>query len=153
MEPLSPRVLLLWRVTWLLGLIPLLLAAAIVVLLLDDVVPLLRFGVPAVAIGSWLAAAIVVPGATYRRWRYSVTDDGLELRHGLIVRQESSIPNFRVQHIDLQQGPIDRALGIVRLRISTASPASDAVLPGVELERAEAIRARILARAEADDGV
>jgi membrane protein YdbS with pleckstrin-like domain len=42
---------------------------------------------------------------------------------------------------------------VVKLSISTASPATDATLPGIEPERAEALRARILERAEADDGV
>ena len=58
-----------------------------------------------------------------------------------------------VQHIDIGQGPLDRWRGIVKLTISTASPASDGSLPGIEPHRAEELRARILARAEADDGV
>jgi hypothetical protein len=96
---------------------------------------------------------VVVPNASYRNWRYAVTDDGVELRHGVLVRHESSIPHFRVQHIDIGQGPLDRWRGIVKLSISTASPASDGSLPGIEPDRAEELRARILARAEADDGV
>jgi membrane protein YdbS with pleckstrin-like domain len=70
-----------------------------------------------------------------------------------VVRVESSVPHFRVQHIDVRQGPLQRLAGVVDLQISTASAASDATLPGVEPERAEQIRALVLARAEADDAV
>jgi len=53
----------------------------------------------------------------------------------------------------VRQGPLQRLAGVVDLQISTASAASDATLPGVEPERAEQIRALVLARAEADDAV
>ena len=81
------------------------------------------------------------------------TDETIELRHGLLFRAESSIPHFRVQHVDVRQGPLQRSAGIVELVISTASAATDATLPGVEPERADAIRRVVLARAEADDAV
>lgn len=154
--PLSPRVVLLWRAGWLVAtavaLVPVVVFLA--VWRVDGDVPVaVAVLAPLVVLGLGIGLAVVVPNAAYARWRYAVTDDGVELRHGILVRRESSIPHFRVQHIDLEQGPLDRWRGIVKLKISTASPHTDAQLPGIEPERAEHLRARILDRAEADDGV
>ena len=150
--PLSPRVVLLWRLGWLIATAVLTVPAVIVAVAATDLGPG-RFLAPIVVLAAGVTCAAVLPNASYRRWRYAVTDDGVELRHGLLVHRESSIPHFRVQHIDIEHGPLDRWRGIVKLSISTASPASDAQLPGIEPERAEALRTRILERAEADDGV
>lgn len=151
--PLSPRVVALWRASWLMVTAILLVPALLVAVGATDLPLAVRIALPAVVGALGVAAAVVVPNASYRNWRYAVTDDGVELRHGILVRHESSIPHFRVQHIDIGQGPLDRWRGIVKLRISTASPSSDGSLPGIEPQRAEELRARILARAEADDGV
>lgn len=150
--PLSPRVVLLWRmghgVIWF-----------VITLIVFGFTASLDLPVP-VWILCWLTTAavgiaitVLLPAAQYRRWRYQVTPDGIELRHGLVVRNQSSIPHFRVQHVDLRQGVLQRWLGIVSLSISTASPATDASLPGLDPDRAEHIRRQVIDRAEADDGV
>lgn len=150
---LSPKVLLLWRCFWAaVGAVIVLLAVIIGVAAVDLPVAV-RIALPAVVVALVVAFVVLVPSAAYQRWRYRVTHDGLDLEHGLIVRQQSSIPHFRVQHVDIRSGLIQRQLGIVSLTISTASPATDAQLPGLDPERAEAIRRRVLDRAEADDGV
>lgn len=151
--PLSPKVVALWRVPYAIATAILLVPALILAVGATDLPAAVRAGVPLLVAVLGGVATVLLPPATYRRWRYAVTDDGIELRHGLVVHHESSIPHFRVQHIDVHQGPLDRWRGIVKLSISTASPASDATLPGIEPDRADALRARILARAEVDDGV
>lgn len=151
--PLSPRVVALWRVGWLVTTAILLVPTLLIAVFAVDLPAWLRVAMVVVVAGGGITLSIVIPNASYKRWRYAITEDAVELRHGVLVRKESSIPHFRVQHIDLEQGPLDRWRGIVKLSISTASPASDAQLPGIEPERAEALRAKILERAEADDGV
>ena len=151
--PLSPRVVALWRASWLIATAVLLIPSVLVAVAATDLPMAVRIGLPLVVGVAGIVLAILVPNASYRNWRYAITDDGVELRHGVLVRHESSIPHFRVQHIDIGQGPLDRWRGIVKLSISTASPHSDGSLPGIEPHRAEELRTRILARAEADDGV
>jgi len=53
----------------------------------------------------------------------------------------------------VSQGPLERASGLARLKVHTASAGTDASLPGVELERAEEVRRLVLDRAEVGDGV
>lgn len=150
---LSPKVLLMWRTGWaIVGVVTVLVVLGVGIAATDLPVAL-RAALPVVALGAVVVLVAVVPPASYRRWRYRVTDDGLDLQHGLVVRQQSSIPHFRVQHVDVRRGLIQRQLGIVSLTISTASPATDAQLPGLDPERAEAIRRRVLDGAGADDGV
>jgi uncharacterized protein len=98
-------------------------------------------------------AAWWVPRASYRHWRYQVADDALELRHGVVRRVHSAIPYFRVQHIDVAQGPVERAVGLARLVVHTASAGTDATIPGIAAGDAEGLRRLILARAGSGDAV
>ncbi|MEO6988839.1 MAG: PH domain-containing protein [Aquihabitans sp.] len=152
-EALSPKVLLLWRWAWAGVAASVVVLAVIIGAAAVDLPVAARIAVPVVVATIAMVLVVLVPSAAYARWRYRVTDDGLDIQHGLVVRQESSIPHFRVQHVDIRRGVIQRQLGIVSLTISTASPATDAQLPGLDPEQAETIRRRVLDRAEADDGV
>jgi membrane protein YdbS with pleckstrin-like domain len=111
-------------------------------------------GVPALVVlvvGGLLAWW--APAARYRRWSYELADEALELRHGVVERVHSAIPYWRVQYIDVEQGPIERALGLSRLVVHTAAATSDAEIPGIATERAEALRQVLLARAGTGDAV
>lgn len=101
-------------------------------------------------------AALVVtayPRAAYRRWRYELGDDELRLRHGVFFRNDAVLPYYRVQHIDVTQGPIDRMMNLSRLVIHTASAGTDKEIPGVASEVAEALRRTILGRTGPGDAV
>jgi uncharacterized protein len=112
--------------------------------------PGLAAGLLAVAGGL---AAWWLPRARHRFWRYHVADDALELRHGVLKRVHSAIPYFRVQHIDVAQGPVERAVGLARLIVHTASAGTDATIPGIAAGDAESLRRLILTRAGAGDAV
>ncbi len=148
---LSSKVVLFWRIPWVVATV--VIAGAATAIALANQGNALRFLPAVLVLVAGTVGGVLLPPARYRRWRYWVTEDGIELRHGLLFRVESSIPHFRVQHIDVRQGPLERLAGVVELVISTASAATDATLPGVEPERAELIRQMVMARAEADDAV
>jgi membrane protein YdbS with pleckstrin-like domain len=112
--------------------------------------PGLAGGVIAVAGGL---AAWQLPRARHRHWRYQVAEDALELRHGVVRRIHSAIPYFRVQHIDVAQGPVERAVGLARLIVHTASAGTDATIPGIAAGDADGLRRLILARAGSGDAV
>lgn len=152
-QPLDPRVRSLWRVVAVLASSPLwlvLLGVGVLGLVTGDPGPGAVLVVGALAV---LVLALVVPGVRHRRWSWALTDEGLELAHGVLVRTESSIPAFRVQQVDVRQGPLERAFGLVRLQITTASAGSDGTLPGIDADGADEVRRRILGRVAADDGV
>jgi hypothetical protein len=104
------------------------------------------------AVGGGLAAWWW-PRSRYRHWRYQVATDALELRHGVVRQIHSAIPYFRVQHIDVARGPFERAVGLSRLVLHTASAGTDATIPGIAAGDAEGLRRLILARAGHGDAV
>ena len=140
-QSLAPRVVLLWRAGAVLPVGFLLLVS-------------LGF---AVALGGWvwlapLGAGLlgivlvgVLPTLRYRRWRWRMTDRALELSHGVLFRQVRALPFFRIQHIDVEHGPLDRGLGLARLDVHTASVT--ATLPGLPADVAPRVRAALLERA------
>jgi membrane protein YdbS with pleckstrin-like domain len=108
----------------------------------------------------WLTAAIVIAAGLqaivavrYRYWRYGLGADVLILEHGVWTRRRSMTPYFRVQNVDVSQGPLERWLGLKRLTIRTASATTDASIPGLDAAAAEDLRAQILERAGRDAAV
>lgn len=149
-RPLSPRVQVLWQLPFA--------ALATLALLLAAIT--LAAGAPTGVGVSFLVLAVVslvllamVPKARYRNWSYRLGADQLDIRKGIVVKEESTVPYFRVQHIDIRRGPLERWRNIVSLDISTASPSTDSTLPGIDPADADRIRAYVLSRAGADDGV
>lgn len=101
-----------------------------------------------------VAAALQwVVGLRYRFWRYGLAEDTLILQRGVWTRRRSMTPYFRVQNVDITQGPLERWLGLKRLTIRTASAFTDASIPGLDGTEAEELRIRILERAGRDAAV
>jgi len=141
--PLERRVLSLWRIRATLAL-----GAAVALVLAAGA-----------GAGAWLAAGVVAAslavgggllvrwwtGLVWRAWQFRIGDGALHLRHGVLTRRESTIPLHRVQHIDLEAGPLERRLRLTSLVLRTASASSDSTIPGIDASEAEELRARILA--------
>jgi membrane protein YdbS with pleckstrin-like domain len=155
-RPLDRRIVVVWTVQEAAGFG----ALAVAVLAADLAAKLAGVdlpGPPGLAAGLLAVvgglAAWWLPRASYRHWRYQVAGDALELRHGVVRRVHSAIPYFRVQHIDVAQGPVERAVGLARLVVHTASAGTDATIPGIAAGDAEGLRRLILARAGSGDAV
>lgn len=114
------------------------------------VVPVTLGLVPA---GVIAAVAVWLPPKRYEHWSYVLGPDALELQHGTFVRRRSVIPYFRVQHVDTSRGPLERNLGLARLKVHTASSGTDATIPGLAEDVAVALRAAIVSRAGITAGV
>ena len=100
-----------------------------------------------------LIATVWLPALSFSRWRYAIRDDDLLITRGVILRHLTSIPTHRVQHVDVQQGPLEQWLGLARVRIHTASGiGGDGVIPGLTLGQAEGLRDRLV-RPSGNDGV
>jgi uncharacterized protein len=141
---LDRKVVTVWRVVGATSsLLPLGLTTGMAFLLLDRLALL----VLVVAVVLFAVAVAWYPVAKYGRWRWQLTPLALELRHGVVVRQHEAVPYFRIQQIDITQGPIDRLLHLATLRVTTASASGSAALPGIAAEDAPDVRAELLARA------
>jgi len=93
------------------------------------------------------------PSIEYRYQRYRVNAEGIEIRRGVWWREVISVPRSRVQHTDVNQGPIERRFGIAHLVIHTAGTIGATVrLEGLTRDRAHQIRDYLVASGS-DDAV
>ena len=107
-----------------------------------------------ILVTAWLARwAHRWPGLSYQYSSYLVNDRGIEIRDGVYWRKVIAVPRSRVQHIDVSQGPVQRAYGLATLTIFTAGTAYSSVpLSGLAHETALALRDALLPK-RTDDGV
>lgn len=106
------------------------------------------WAIPAVALAIMIWTAVVVPRQV-RAIGYAERDDDLLIRKGVMFRALVVVPYGRMQFVDVQAGPLDRWGGIAKVQLHTASPSSDAVIPGLAPEEAARLRDRLAARGEA----
>lgn len=149
LRPLDPRVRLLWVLAGLVGALAMgALAGGAEVLVLTR-----RRGWPlppgagALAVAALLAAnALVFPWLRYRAWRWALRRHDLLLCYGVVWKVRRSVPRSRIQHVDVESGPLERAFGLATLTVYTAGTGSaDARVPGLAAADAEALRETLLA--------
>ncbi len=94
-----------------------------------------------------LYLALLAPPRRYRAWGYGIDDEELQVRRGVWIRVQTVVPLDHVQHIDVSQGPLERAFGICSLVLHTAGTLhSQIVLPGLTRATAEGMRDEIRRR-------
>jgi membrane protein YdbS with pleckstrin-like domain len=95
-----------------------------------------------------LVLIIRIPQTRYNARGYQISADRLRVVRGLMFRHDTVVPFGRVQHIDVNQGPLERFFGIATLTLHTAGNHNASVsLPGLgeplAREMREDIRAHI----------
>jgi membrane protein YdbS with pleckstrin-like domain len=155
LNPLDPRVTVVWRVTGLIFALPLTAIAAIVegAVLAPVGIRLFAPGVIAGLVAILLIGfSILWPGIRYRFWRWQVAADRVLIVKGVLWRSRSLIPRVRIQHVDTRSSPLQRSLGLNSLVIYTAGTrGADAEIPGLAAEEAERLREELARLEELDD--
>ena len=119
--------------------------------LIDEVIAEVRKH-PGIVAGGVAVLAWMYGSASYRHARFALSADGLHIRRGVFWRSEVLVPRSRVQHTDLNRGPIDRHLGIATLKVFTAgTKLASVALAG--LPDARAIQLRDALVSDDDDAV
>lgn len=128
--------------------------------LIGAIVTLVATSVPAFVTGIvwfWALPAslaivfIINLALTPRRVRaigFQLRDDDLLFRKGLMFQRFVAVPYGRMQLVDINRGPLDRAVGLSELKFVTAAAATNVVLPGLPEAEAEELRDRLVALAE-----
>jgi uncharacterized protein len=93
----------------------------------------------------------ILPSLRWRRWRYEVREEEMELQEGIFVRTRTLVPMVRVQHVDTVQGPILRKYKLASVIVHTA--ATTHAIPALDELEAEELRRYIskLARVVEED--
>lgn len=91
----------------------------------------------------------IIPKAKYARFRYELFEEELEIQSGLIFISNVLIPMARVQHVELESGPLMRKYNLAGVSVVTA--ATTHKISGLKLEEAQQLKQRIGALAKVDD--
>jgi membrane protein YdbS with pleckstrin-like domain len=112
----------------------------------------------------WISAIILVieliytylsvfflPLLRWKRWRYDVREQEIELQRGIFIKVRTLVPMVRVQHVDTVQGPILRKYKLASVIVHTAATIHE--IPALEEDEAEELRMFIskLARVAEED--
>ncbi|MFC0470224.1 PH domain-containing protein [Halalkalibacter kiskunsagensis] len=84
---------------------------------------------------------VIIPPLRWKRWRYDVLADEIDLQRGFFIRKRTLIPMSRVQHVDTEQGPLLRKYKLAAVSISTAATVHQ--IPSLTIEIADELRDRI----------
>lgn len=134
------------RVQTVLTAIPFLVAALVAEAVLSDMAILPQGLIAGTVLVIAVLLVIRVPTTRYNARGYQLGADRLRVVRGLLFRSDTVVPFGRVQHIDVNQGPLERFFGIATLTLHTAGNHNASVsLPGLGEELARTMREDIRA--------
>jgi uncharacterized protein len=140
LTPLDPHYIKVMRIVGGLVAIPLLIGAAVAEYVQPFVPGLII--IPLALLLVWFVW--VVPQRRYNRWGYDAGDDRLRIERGYLFYSDTVVPFGRIQHIDVDQGPIERRYDLATFSAHTAGThGSTITLPGLKHADALALRERI----------
>jgi membrane protein YdbS with pleckstrin-like domain len=130
------------------------------------VVPPVLLTIPAVIVGVttgrwwisgliWAAAIVIVivrlgfVTRSWRSWGYVEREDDLYITHGVMFRSLIAVPYGRMQLVEVESGPLERAYELAAVTLKTASPETGARIPGLSPEEATRLRDRLTELGEA----
>lgn len=105
---------------------------------LTPLVAVVAVGALALAAWTWFWAA-----RNTASWGYAEDEEDLLVTGGVMFRRLVAVPYGRMQFVDVQAGPIDRAFGIASVTLHTASTETAATIPGLPADEATRLRNRL----------
>lgn len=97
--------------------------------------------------------AIAIPRLLWRSQGYQLRDRDIHHKHGVVWRAVTSLPYVRVQHVELESGPLERFFKLATLKFYTAGGGSaDMKIPGLPFAAASKIRSFVLEQAGQEAG-
>jgi uncharacterized protein len=91
-----------------------------------------------------LLLVFILPARRYQYRGYHISADRLRVSQGHMLHSDTIVPFGRIQHIDVEQGPIQRRYDLATLSVHTAGNHNSTVsLPGLPHAEALAMRETI----------
>lgn len=91
----------------------------------------------------------IIPQMKYTRFQYELFEDELEIQSGLVFLSNVLVPMVRVQHVELESGPLMRKYDLASVSIVTA--ATTHRISGLKLAEAQQLKRQIGVLAKVDD--
>jgi membrane protein YdbS with pleckstrin-like domain len=101
-----------------------------------------------IVIGAISLITLVLTPRRVRAIGYMLRDDDLLFRRGIMFQRFAAVPYGRMQLVDINRGPLARAVGLSELKLVTAAAASNVTIPGLPAQDAEDLRDRLVELAE-----
>src|SRR5918997_4999273 len=143
---LAPAARILWRLEGLVTTVAAVIAAAVLHGAVGGTIALL----------AWVAAALValvslvlVPELRWRRWRWEVREQEIDIRRGTVAVTRTLVPMLRVQHVDTKRDLLQQGLGLATVVFHTAAGANE--IPALTVAEAGQVRDRIAELARTAD--
>lgn len=108
----------------------------------------LAWGLPLAVVALMAWRGVLIPRQV-RSIGYAERGKDLLVRRGVFFQRTMVVPYGRMQYVDVAVGPIERALGLCTLKLHTASPGTNAVIPGLPAPEGARLREQLSERGEA----
>jgi membrane protein YdbS with pleckstrin-like domain len=105
---------------------------------LDGVLALLVRVVP---LAGLVVCTVAVPQLRWRRWRWDVSPEAIDIRDGALTVRRTLVPMPRVQHVDTTSNLLEQQLGLATVEVHTA--AGSHKIPLLSMYDAGVLRDRI----------
>jgi uncharacterized protein len=99
-----------------------------------------------------VAHLAVAPAWRYAVHRWEVTGEAVYVRSGWFVREWRIAPISRVQTVDTVRGPVQQALGLATVTVTTASAAGPIALVGLDHRTADRVARELAEITQATPG-
>jgi uncharacterized protein len=143
---LAPRARLVWRAEQLLGWGVAVVGGFLLAGPLDGWLSVVARVLPVVGL---VLSVAVVPELRWRRWRWDVRPDAIDIRHGTLTVTRTLVPMLRVQHVDTTRDVVEQSLDLASVRVHTA--AGSHRIPLLTVRDAGEVRDRIAELARTAD--
>lgn len=90
-----------------------------------------------IIVGLLFLNTFIYPAIEYAQWKYMINEDKIEFSEGIYSVTTTIIPMVRIQHIKINQGPINKIFNLADISIFTAGGTHK--IPNIEMEKAQEI--------------
>lgn len=90
-----------------------------------------------IIVGLLFLNTFIYPAIEYAQWKYMINEDKIEFSEGIYSVTTTIIPMVRIQHIKINQGPINKIFNLADISIFTAGGSHK--IPNIEMEKAQEI--------------
>jgi membrane protein YdbS with pleckstrin-like domain len=97
-----------------------------------------------------LAGTFAVPELRWRRWRWDLHADAIDIRHGTLTVRRTLVPLVRVQHVETRRDIVEQLFDLATVVVHTA--AGSHTIPLLAEADADELRDRIASLTSAGDG-
>jgi membrane protein YdbS with pleckstrin-like domain len=143
---LAPRARLVWRAEQLLGWGVAVVGGFLLAGPLDGWLSVVARAVPVLGL---VVSVAVVPELRWRRWRWDVRPEAIDIRYGTLTVTRTLVPMLRVQHVDTTRDVVEQSLDLASVRVHTA--AGSHRIPLLTVRDAGEVRDRIAELARTAD--